>query len=107
MFILKLLLEGRLKKIWRAAHYRGYKRMRSKSLSTSLRISCLEKCLENDLIQKFLTSRIPNNGAFEPTTVKNFQRRFLRYEINNTRSLLKQHTLNLDSKRNELKSNVP
>ena len=107
MLIPKILFEGLLKKISCYAHYREYKKTRFKLSNSTLRVDFLERSIRSDLIPKFLSFRIPNNGAFEPIAVHNFQRRLLRYEMTNATKLVTQHTANLKEKRELLKTSVP
>ena len=64
---------------WRL--YLQYHRALKKRLHSELRIIFLKSCLSNDLIPKFLSFRLPENGVFDDKTVHNFRRKLLRSEL--------------------------
>ena len=56
-----------------------------------LRLRFLSQCLKNDLIPRFLSFRVPQNGCFAPTIVHNFQRRLLKSEVHRAREAVQHH----------------
>ena len=73
----------------------------------ALRISFLEKCRDSEIIPKFLNLRIPQNGCFDDSSVRNFQRGLLLKEIGKARYTLTECTSRLVEKRTLLKQQLP
>ena len=78
-----------------------------KAQNNRMRIGFLTKCLENDLIPKFLMFRVPNNGCFESKTVHNFQRKRLKKEIGEALRERGAFDGKIKEVRLEVKRNVP
>ena len=103
----KVLLEGILRKINGFKFYREYRKKRLKLLNMQLRIKFLEKCSRNNIIPRFLSFRVPNNGCFHQATVENFQRRLLKNELRTAKKSLEEHEINVATKRQALQMNTP
>ena len=82
--------------------FRRYKRLYLRQLTAIARIQFLTKCLNNDLIPRFLKFRIPANGAFTEKAEHQFQRRLLRSEIHRAREAVTNHRAYLNNERRKL-----
>ena len=112
IFIFTMLLPQRLLKyeLRRQSclkEYYDYTKAMEKLDNCTLRISFFEKCRDSVIIPKFLKFRVPNNGCFNDSSVKDFQRRLLHQEISKAKSTLKECCTRMDETRELLKSKVP
>ena len=73
----------------------------------NLRIAFLERCRDSNIIPKFLSFRIPQNGCFDNNSVEKFQRGLLLKEIAKARSTFTECTLRVEEKRDILKQKLP
>ena len=103
MFIPYRLLKNILTESGHCASFLRYFSELEKGVSRRQRILFLTKCLQNDLIPRFLRFRVPENGCFERTIVHNFQKRLLRKEISVAKSQLNLGSSKVDGSRNALK----
>ena len=87
--------------------YLDYGKSLEKLDNCALRISFLEKCRNSDIIPKFLNFRVPNNGCFVDSSVKDFQRRLLHREIGKAKTTLNECIARVDEKRSSLKARLP
>ena len=87
--------------------YLDYTKFLMKLDNCALRITFLENCKSSDIVPKFLTFRIPQNGCFDDDAVHNFQIGLLNREISKARSNLNDCTDRLNEKRNELRTRLP
>ena len=81
MFISYRLLKKKLSTADCLKLFFNYVQSRRNMENARNRTRFLKKCLENDLIPKFLAFRVPENGCFENSVVHNFQKRLLRREV--------------------------
>ena len=95
----------RKRQLWRL--FLQYQRALEKYRLTMLRKEFLTDCLKNDLIPKFLSFRVPENGCFEPTAVHNFQKRLLRDSIRKATESLGNHLSNTETTRRALAAAMP
>jgi len=84
-----------------------YRKILCKVDAHSLRIDFLENCLKADIIPRFLTFRIPNNGCFNDKAVHEFQVRLLRKEITTARAEKRVSLEKLKENRDKLKEQLP
>ena len=84
-----------------------YRKALRKAESHSLRINFLENCLKADIIPRFLTFRIPNNGCFNDKAVHEFQVRLLKREIFTGKEEKKLSLEKLTENREKLKVKLP
>ena len=66
-----------------------------------------KKCLQADIIPRFLKFRVPENGCFEPTVVHNFQRNLLKVELSKAKKTKETHSNIIETKRTLLKNLAP
>ena len=107
MFLPVKLLNCELRRNGCFKDYLNYNKVIDKNDKCNERIRFLTKCRENDIIPKFLTFRVPTNGAFDDQSVHNFQRRLLLKEIDRAKKQLHEHSVNLDICRCNLKTKLP
>ena len=100
-----LLLKTELQRQGCLKDYFQYQKCIEKFDNCVLRISFLEKCRDANIIPKFLKFRVPNNGCFSDSSVKDFQRRLLHKEIGKANSTLKDVTCQLEEKRGLFREN--
>ena len=86
--------------------YRDYDRSLRKLVNFRCRIDFIEKCIQADIIPRFLKFRIPENGCFEPTAVHNFQRNLLKVELGKAKKLKENHINVIETKRTLLKDKI-
>ena len=84
-----------------------YQRLQEKIHNNRHRIKFLKQCLDSELIPCFLRFRIPNNGCFEHTTVRNFQRKLLHREHYTAIKTSKSLSNNLNAARSNLRNIMP
>ena len=87
--------------------YLEYQTALEKYHKNNLRIGFLESCKHSDLIPKFFKFRVPNNGCFEEKTIREFQHKLLKKEINKAKKDLAATIYQLECKRNAIKSAAP
>ena len=85
MILPKKILELLMRKIACFSFYRGYKKIRLKIIAMEERIRFLVKCKKFDIVPKFLSFKVPTNGAFNNDHVHKFQIKLLKSEIQKTR----------------------
>ncbi len=71
------------------------------------RISFLQQCCDADIIPRFLTFRIPENGCFEATVVHNFQVKLLKTELNKAKKTIEKRAKTVEDRRIALRPVVP
>ena len=81
MFLPQRLLAIELKRADCWKEFLQYQTALEKFENNYLRIEFLKNCKASDIIPKFLTFRIPNNGCFDNSIVHNFQKSLLNKEI--------------------------
>ena len=104
MFLPVKLLNCELRRNGCFKDYLNYNKVIDKNDKCNERIRFLTKCRENDIIPKFLTFRVPTNGAFDDQSVHNFQQRLLLKEIDCAKKQSHEHSVNLDICRCNLKN---
>ena len=77
-----------LRKIDCYSVYRGYRKVRLKLIVMKEKLDFLLKYKNLDIIPKFLSFKVPTNGALNLRHVHRFQMKLLRTEIHKTRMLL-------------------
>ena len=87
--------------------YLGYDHSLKKLVNCQCRIEFIEKCIQADIIPRFLKFRIPENGCFEPTVVHNFQRNLLKVELSKAGKQKETHINVIETKRTLLRDKVP
>ena len=83
--------------------YMDYERSLKKRVNSCCRIEFIEKCLQADIIPRFLKFRVPENGCFEPTVVHNFQCNLLKVELSKAKKTKETHSNIIETKRTSLK----
>ena len=86
--------------------YLDYDRSLKKRVNCQCRIDFIEKCIQADIIPRFLKFRIPENGCFEPRVVHNFQRNLLKAELAKARKQKETHVNVIETKRTLLRNKV-
>ena len=102
MFLPRRLLKKTLGSIECLSVFNQYCRKRRKLISAQLRGIFLQRCLNNQLIPRFLNFGIPENGCFEETIVRNFQRKLLRREMSQANIIVKRHEDELRTVREQI-----
>ena len=107
MILPKRLLAIALKRHGVEQLYNAYQNSLLKRVNCRLRITYINKCLQADIIPRFLKFRVPENGCFDPQMVDNFQRNLLKAELSKAKQLMETHNNNIMDKRNSLKESLP
>ena len=84
MFLPYRLLKKTLLSLGCSGAFMAYLRKRKKIDIARLREKFLKKCVQNDIIPRFLKFRVPENGCFVDSIVHAFQKKLLKTEFNTT-----------------------
>ena len=106
MFLPRRLLAVILKKRDCWTPVPKYFRTLTKRENTIQRINFIVSCRAADITPRFLRFRVPDNGCFEPTVVRNFQRKLLNQELKRARDLLNVHNKSIIRLCNEVRTIV-
>ena len=90
---------------WRT--YNEYVCILKKRIKCHLRIRFISKCIQADIIPRFLKFRVPENGCFVPQVVHNFQRNLLKAELAKAKKLMEDHDSEFLERRTALRNAVP
>ena len=86
--------------------YVRYRSSLQKLEKNNLRLKFLESCNRSEIIPRFLTFRIPNNGCFDDRAVRDFQMKLLRKEIVNAKNDVKRSIEKVTTDRGEMQLHV-
>ena len=102
MFLPYRLLKKTLLSLGCSGAFMAYLRKRKKIDIARLREKFLKKCVQNDIIPRFLKFRVPENGCFVDSIVHAFQKKLLKTEINTCVRHLRKHEEDLRQLRYDL-----